>query len=78
MKFHLLLIVFLHGFFAYGIFALVNTNSRRSSGVERAIGNGEVDGSIPSGGTIQHYKSKIHIITHYSTTNLLPEFNYYF
>ena len=26
--------------------------SRRSSGVERAIGNGEVDSSILSGGTI--------------------------
>ncbi len=27
-------------------------SSRRSSGVERAIGNGEVDSSILSGGTI--------------------------
>ena len=41
----------------YGIFrplckSMVITQCRRSSGVERTIGNGEADSSILSGGTI--------------------------
>jgi hypothetical protein len=50
----------------------LNDTGRRSSGVERAIGNGEADSSILSGGTIFLITSN-HF---YILTALMPHYYY--